>query len=132
MRRLAAVALIVLAACHGGGDDRAAVARVAASRQQALATGNIGLYLTLISRNYHDNGKTYTDKARELADTIVNGDRFLYQGTVTEVSVSGDHATARGRYTMRVLIKGEPFELQGVETIRLQREASEWRIVGGL
>lgn len=132
MQRLVAAALIFLAACSGGDADRAAVTRAAALRHQALADRNIGLYLTLISPSYHDNGKSYADKARALADTLVNSDGFAYQGTVTDVGVRGDRAVVRGSYTMRVRIKGQTVALQGEETIRMQRERCGWRITGGL
>ncbi len=131
MRRLCAVALL-LAACGRGDADRAAVAAVASTRHQALASRNIGLYLTLISPRYNDNGKGHDDKARELAETIVNGDGFTYQGTTDEVTVHGDRAVVRGSYTVRIRIKGETVALQGEERIRLQREKGGWRITGGL
>ena len=132
MQRLVVAALIFLAACSSGDPDRAAVTHVATLRHQALATRDIGLYLTLISHSYHDNGKRYPEKARALADTLVNSDGFAYQGTVTDVVVRGDHATVRGSYTMRVRIKGQTLALQGEETIRLERERCGWRITGGL
>lgn len=132
MQRLFAVALFVLAACSNGTADREAVSLVAASRYQALATRNVGLYLTLLSRNYHDKGKDYDRKARELADSLVNSDGFACQGSIEEIDVTGDHAVVRGAYTMRVRIKGQQLALQGNETILLQREAGGWRITGGL
>ncbi|TWJ33009.1 nuclear transport factor 2 family protein [Geobacter argillaceus] len=132
MHRLIAVALFILAACNDGSADRKAVSLVATGRYQALTTRNVGLYLTLISRTYHDKEKDYNGKARELADTLVNSDGFAYRGTIEEIDVTGDHAVVRGAYTMRVRIKGQTLALQGKETIRLQREAGGWRITGGL
>lgn len=132
MHRLFAAALFALAACSNSSADREAVSLVANGRYQALATRNTGLYLTLLSRDYRDNGKDYSEKARELADTLVNSEGLAYQGTIDGIDVTGDHAVVRGSYTMRVRIKGQTLSLQGRETIRLRREAGNWRITGGL
>jgi len=132
MHRLFATALFSLAACSNSSADREAVSLVATGRYQALAARNVGLYLTLLSRNYRDNGKDYNKKAGELADTLVNSDGLAYQGAIEEIDVTGDHAVVRGSYTMRVRIKGQTLALQGEDTIRLQRETGGWRITGGL
>lgn len=132
MHRLFAVALFALAACSNSSADRGAVSLVATGRYRALAARDVGLYLTYLSRDYRDNGKDYNEKARELADALVNSDGLAYQGTIEEVDVTGDRAAVRGSYTMRVRIKGQTLALQGEETIRLQREAGGWRITGGL
>lgn len=132
MHRLFAAALFALAACSNSSVDREAVSHVANRRYQALAARDVGLYLPLLSRNYRDNGKDYNEKARELADTLVNSDGLAYQGTIEGIDVTGDHAVVMGSYTMRVRIKGQTLALQGKETIRLRREAGGWSITGGL
>ncbi len=132
MHRLFAAALFSLAACSNSSADREAVSLVATGRYQALAARNVGLYLTLLSRDYRDNGKDYNEKARELADTLVNSEGLAYQGMIEEVDVTGDRAVVRGSYTIRARIKGQTLALQGEDTIRLQRETGGWRITGGL
>ena len=49
-----------------------------------------------------------------------------------KIEVSGRQATICGTYRITIVRKGKELNLEGVERIRLAKEADGWKIVGGL
>ncbi|HEY6007645.1 MAG TPA: nuclear transport factor 2 family protein [Geobacteraceae bacterium] len=118
--------------CTAAPADRKAVETVAVKRQQALSNKDLPLYLSLISPAYNDKGKDYAAKTRELAASFRSFERLDYRSLDRKIEVSGRLATISGTYRITIVRKGKELNLEGVERIRLAKEADGWKIVGGL
>ncbi|MRR37475.1 nuclear transport factor 2 family protein [bacterium] len=126
---LAALLLIALAGCAREGRT---IEEVLQQRERALATADATLYASLISPGYRDKGVDSRAKRAELTKTLAAFGPVSYRSLSRDIAVQGDSATVTGRYAMKVTAAGKPLELAGEETIRLRREAGDWKIVGGI
>lgn len=127
---LAALFLLALAGC--APEQQRTVEEVLRQREQALASADAALYASLISPAYRDKGIDSRTKRTELARTLAAFGPVAYRSLGRTIVISGDSATVAGRYAMKVTAAGKPLELAGEETIRLRREAGDWKIVGGI
>lgn len=121
--------ILVLAGCSG---DRQAVESVASQRDKALATGDISLYISLLSPNYRDKGKDFQTKRAELEGMFHSFGPVSYRSLGRKVTIRGDEANVTGRYVLKAAMRGKPLELAGEEDLRLRRESGKWKIIGGL
>ena len=124
--------LLLIFGCSAGSADREAVEAVAIKRQQALTTKDITLYLSILSPAYNDKGKNYAAEKKELEENFRSFDRIDYRSLDRHIEVSGDRATISGTYRLTIRNRGNEINLEGVEHLRLAREADGWKIVGGL
>ena len=128
---LFALALIILA-CSSPSRDEQAIRTLLAERHQALTSRNFPRYRALISSSYQDKGQDYSAKTAELAKTLASWDRIEHQVDAPVIRISGKSASSSTRYRLRVSRQGKTLELTGEENLRLQRESSGWKIIGGL
>ncbi|CAG0992289.1 hypothetical protein GEOBC_02439 [Geobacteraceae bacterium] len=126
---LAALFLLALAGCT---PEQRTVEEVMRQREQALSTADATLYASLISPAYRDKGVDSRAKREELSQTLASFGPVAYRSLGRDIAVHGDSATVTGRYAMKVTVAGKPLELAGEETIRLRRDAGDWKIVGGI
>lgn len=139
-RSLAIFALFVatacaLFACTAENDaDRRAIEEILAKRAQALNHRDLPLYLSTISPAYSDKDKNkdFAALKRELESNFRSYSTINYRSWDRTVRISGNRATASGRYDLRVPVRGTPITLSGREDIRLTREADGWKISAGL
>lgn len=124
--------LILLSLAAGCSREGRTIEEVLHQRERALATADATLYASLISPAYRDKGVDSRTKREELAQTLAAFGPVSYRTLVRSIMVQGDSATVTGRYAMKVTAAGKPLELAGEETIRLRREAGDWKIVGGI
>lgn len=137
-RSLAIFALFVatacaLFACTAENDaDRRAIEDVLAKRARALNHRDLPLYLSTISPAYSDKDKDFAALKRELESNFRSYSTISYRSWDRTIKISGNRATASGRYDLRVPVRGTPLTLAGREDIRLTREADGWKISSGL
>ena len=124
--------VLLLLALAGCSRQERTIEEVLRQRERALATANASLYASLISPAYRDKGVDSRAKRTELAQTLAAFGPVSYRSLERTIAVDGDRATVTGRYAMKVTASGKPLELAGEETIRLHREAGDWKIVGGI
>lgn len=124
--------LILLSLAAGCSREGRTIEEVLHQRERALATADATLYASLISPAYRDKGVDSRTKREELAQTLAAFGPVSYRTLDRSIMVQGDSATVTGRYAMKVTAAGKPLELAGEETIRLRREAGDWKIVGGI
>lgn len=129
---LALALCLSVVGCSDSHTDRKAIEAVLLQRQQALASKDLPLYLSIISPDYHNKGTDYAAKRAEIAATFAAFDRIDYRATDRRVEIHGDNATVAESYTLRVVGGGKGVTLAGREEVRFRREAGGWKIVGGL
>jgi len=139
-RSLAIFALFVATACAlfactaENVADRRAIEDILAKRAQALNHRDLPLYLSTISPAYSDKDKDkdFAALKRELESNFRSYSTITYRSWDRAIKISGNQATASGRYDLRVPVKGTPITLSGQEDIQLTREADGWKITSGL
>ncbi|MBI1919451.1 MAG: nuclear transport factor 2 family protein [Geobacter sp.] len=133
-RRLFAIlALLIATACTATNDtEQRAIEEVLAKRANALNHRDISLYLSTISPAYHDKEKDFTALKRELESNFRSFSTINYRSWDRKVKITGNRATATGRYDLRLPVKGSPVTLSGQEDIHLIRDAAGWKISSGL
>jgi ketosteroid isomerase-like protein len=124
--------MLAVVSCSSGRPDQAAVEEVDAARQKALNARDINQYLSLMSRSYQDGGKDYPAKKQELETSFAAFERVSYRPLKRTITVQGNTATIAGDYMLKIALRGRTMEFPGKEEIRLKKEASGWKIVGGL
>ena len=124
--------VLLLIALTGCAREGRTIEEVLHQRERALAMADATLYASLISPAYRDKGVDSRAKREELTKTLASFGPISYRSLGRDIVVHGDSATVTGRYAMKVTSAGKPLELAGEETIRLRREAGDWKIVGGI
>ncbi len=103
-----------------------------AERQQALhdrAADRIG---ALISPSYQDKGLSAQAKIAEISNTLAAWDTIDMQGDPPVISITGDTASVKQRYRLRVKKRDKEVSMDGEADLRLRRETNGWKIVSGL
>ncbi|HEY5975285.1 MAG TPA: nuclear transport factor 2 family protein [Geobacteraceae bacterium] len=126
--------LLLLTSCARGStaDDEAAIREVAEQRRQAIIARNPANYRPLLSPSYFDQGVDANAKLAELAKTLLSQEIIDFRTTEQRITVSGAQAVLHDRYRLQVISKGNHYEFEGEETIRLRKETGGWKISGGL
>lgn len=123
--------LLTLAGC-AKNVEQSAVQAVLIQRQQAMNNKDAKLYIPLLSPNYQDKNQDYAAKKRELVENFTSFEKVTYRSDGFTIQINGNQATASGHYSLRVIIGGKELNLEGDESIRLNKESGNWKITGGL
>ena len=129
---LAALLLVSVSGCSSSGREQSRILQTLATRASALNTRNMSQYLTVVSTQYSDKGKSFVQLRESLEKNFRDFEQIAYEQGTPTITVDGSTAGAVCSYRMKVRVRGKEMTLNGTEHLRLVKELEGWKIIAGI
>lgn len=132
--RLFTILFMVLFFSSGcsSNQDHADILQTVAKRSNSLNSRNINDYLDTVSTQYNDKGKNFLQLKNILEKNFREFEQISYKADKPTIIIDGAHAKSVANYRMKIKIHDREMELNGIEQLRLVKEAGGWKIVAGI
>lgn len=122
--------LLLLLACQTPEEEK--IRQALQQRQEALRSRDLPLYLSCISKTYHDKEEDFSRLQNRIAGYFRNFDRIEYQSSNVSIHREGETAVVTQEFHLEVEKLGKTKLYGGKEALFFRKEGREWKIVGGL
>ncbi|MDD2365078.1 MAG: hypothetical protein PHN84_02835 [Desulfuromonadaceae bacterium] len=126
------VLLIVLSGCNTSDNDNGEILKLLATRTNALNSKDISRYISVISLNYSDKGKNFSQLKESISRNFSQYETLAYEADSPEITINGKRAESSCSYRLKLKTNGREITLNGVERLELIRETAGWRIIAGI
>lgn len=131
-RGILAAAMLLAFGCNSINPAHHDISITLAARTKALNSRDMQQYLSVVSSKYSDKGKDIVLLTENLKKNFSDFEQIDYEVDEHKITVSGNSAEAVGSYRMKVRVRGKSITLNGVERLKLAKEAGGWKIIAGI
>jgi hypothetical protein len=125
-------ALLFTAGCNGPDRKNTEVITVITTRAAALNSRDLPRYLSVVSLQYNDKGKSFARLKESLEKNFRDFEELSYEADPPNITIDGTRAEAVSNYRMKVRVRGREIALNGIEHLRLAKEPGGWKIIAGI
>lgn len=126
------LSLLLASGCSRSNHDRDEILQVISSRAHALNSRDLSHYLSVVSLQYNDKGKSFAELKENLEKNFRDFEQISYEAETPDISVDGNRARSVAAYRMKILVRGKEMTLNGTERLGLAKEPEGWKIIEGL
>ncbi len=126
------LSLLLASGCSRSDHDQGEILQIITTRANALNSRDISRYISVVSPQYNDKGKSFAELKENLEKNFRVFEQISYEAETPEISVDGNRARSVAAYRMKILVRGKEMTLNGTERLRLTKEPEGWKIIGGL
>jgi hypothetical protein len=101
-------------------------------REEALQKKDLSLYLSCISKSYHDKDEDFSRLQNRMEGYFKTFDYIAYSGWDRSIQIEGDQARVTQRFLLEVERAGKKRRYSGKEALFLRKEGNRWKIIKGL
>ena len=122
--------LLLFLACQSSEEDR--IYRTLSQREEALRAKDLSLYLSCISKAYQDKQEDYEHLKNRIEHYFRTFDRIDYSSWDRSIHFEGKSAVAVQQFRLEVEKGARKSQYSGKESLQLEKDGKEWKIIGGL
>ncbi len=122
--------ILLLLACQTPEEEK--IRQTLQQRQEALRNRDLPLYLSCISKAYHDKEEDFSQLQTRIGGYFRNFDRIEYLSSNVSIHREGDTAIVTQEFHLEVERQGKTNRYSGKEALLFRKEGRNWKIVGGL
>jgi hypothetical protein len=122
--------MIILLACQISAED--SIHQTLNRREEAFQKRDLSLYLSCISKAYHDKNEDFGQLQKRIEEYFKTFDQIKYSSWDRSIDVEGDSARVIQQYYIEVESRGKKSHHSGKEFIFLKKDGKQWKIVKGL
>ncbi len=127
---IAGLCLICLPACGASPEEQ--ITRVLDNRKQGLEKKDIKLYMSTVSPNYNDGGKTYDSIKRERLEDFSIFKEMKLDIQNRSIYVDGDKAQVVEKYILTFSSRSDKRTGKAEGLFIMQKEEDGWKIISGI
>ncbi len=122
--------LILVLACQISDED--SIHQTLNRREEAFQKRELSLYLSCISKAYHDKDEDFGQLQKRIEEYFKTFDQIKYSSWDRSIHLEGDSARVIQQFYIEVESQGKKNRHSGKESIFLKKEGRKWKIVKGL
>jgi len=122
--------ILFLLACQISEEER--ISQVLNRREEALRKKDLSLYLSCISKAYHDKDENFDRLQNRIRGYFETFDRIEYAGQGRSIRIEEDTARVIQEFHLEIEKGGKNDRYTGKEALFFKKEGREWKITGGL
>ena len=119
--------IFFLLACEGSQENT--IVETLNKREKALREKDFSLYLSCISKEYHDKDGDIHQLEKRIEGYFDTFDRIEYSHWDRSIEIEGETALVTQQFNMEVERGGKKNRYSGREALSLRREGQKWKIV---
>ncbi|MEI7818307.1 MAG: hypothetical protein WCI45_14070 [Desulfuromonadales bacterium] len=125
-------AFLLTSGCSHSDTDKSEIIQTLSIRANALNSRDLSSYFSVISLQFNDKGKDFSQLKKDLEKNFSDFKQISYEAGTPAITISGASAKTVGNYRMKVLVRGKEIALNGIEHIQLAKEPGGWKIIAGI
>jgi hypothetical protein len=119
-----------LLACQVSEEEK--IYQILNRRQEALKQRNLSIYLSCVSKNYHDKGEDFNQLEKRIDGYFKTFDQISYSSWDRTFQIDGETAIVIQQFHLNVEKGEKKNRYSGKEALFFKKEGREWRIIKGL